>query len=336
MKKKVMPNYIQQIIELFGHNKYSTDTQKKVRDWLADEEHADEKSDALYGLWKQAAKEHSPKNMQESIQRMQTNIGKPLIYSNRSPRLLIWKVAAAVLLAVSSVSIYLLMQNMGPEDLVESYMPTAEMGRLTLPDGTEVLLNSQSTLLFPKVFKGKTRSVYLIGEANFKVKSDKKHPFIVKANDFQVTALGTEFNVKAYPNSNELIATLIEGRVNVEFNDLRSHVILHPNEQLIYDKYTKKNNLRKPEMEEVTAWQRGDLVFSNMKLEDILMVMERKFPYRFIYSLQSLTDKTYSFKFHNKTSLKEVMTIMAQVVGDIKYSIKGNTCYIESQDKNGW
>ena len=45
-------------------------------------------------------------------------------------------------------------------------------------------------LLYPEKFTGETRSVYLIGEANFKVKPDKKHPFIVKANDYQVTALG--------------------------------------------------------------------------------------------------------------------------------------------------
>lgn len=330
-----MKNYIQQILELFGRHEYSTDVQDKVHSWLADEEHADEKNEALYRLWKQAAEQDVPKGMQQSIKRMQMNIGRPLVSSNRRSKLLIWKVAATLLLAVSTVSIYLLMQDKGEDSLIESYIPVAETGQLTLSDGTVVLLNSKSTLLYPKAFRGKTRSVYLIGEANFKVKPDKKHPFIVKANDFQVTALGTEFNVKAYPDNNELVATLIEGSVNVEFNDLKSHVILCPNEQLIYDKYTKANNLQKPEMEDVTAWQRGELVFSNMKLEDILMVMERKFPYRFIYSLHSLTDKTYSFKFHNKTTLKEVMAIIAQVAGDLKYNIEGNNCYIENKDKNG-
>lgn len=329
-----MKNYIQQIVQLFGFNKYSDDTQMKVRKWLTDEEHSDEKNDALYALWKQAGEQRAPKGMQQSIQQMQKNIGRPLVESSHNFKLLIWKVAAALFLAVSSVSIYLLMQNHEPEDLIESYIPTAELGKITLPDGTQVLLNSKSTLLYPKQFSGKTRSVYLIGEANFKVKPDKKHPFIVKATDFQVTALGTEFDIKAYPENDKLIATLIEGSVNVEFNHLKSHVILKPNEQLVYDKYTKKEILQKPEMENVTAWQRGELVFNNMRLEDILMVMERKFPYRFIYSLHSLTDKTYSFKFHNKATLKEVMTIISQVAGDVQYNLKGNVCYIEHKEKN--
>lgn len=146
------------------------------------------------------------------------------------------------------------------KDLVECFIPTAEIRELTLPDGTRVMLNSRSTLLYPEQFAGKTRSVYLIGEANFQVKPDEKHPFIVKANDFQITALGTEFNVNAYPENNELIATLLEGSVKVEFNNLISNVILKPSEQITYNKQTRKRSLQSPRIEDVTAWQRGELV----------------------------------------------------------------------------
>ena len=238
-----MKNYIQQLIELFGHNNYSADTQKKVQQWLADEEHVDEKNEALHELWKQAEGQRVPDGMQQSIQRMRQNLGMQSVTSRRNYQLLIWRAAAIFLLAVSSISIYLMLEKDRPEkDLVECYIPTAEIHELTLPDGTHVMLNSKSTLLYPEQFTGATRSVYLIGEANFKVKPDKKHPFIVKANDYQVTALGTEFNVNAYPESHELIATLLEGCVKVEFNNLMSNVILKPNEQLIYNKQTKEHN----------------------------------------------------------------------------------------------
>ena len=83
------------------------------------------------------------------------------------------------------------------------------MRSLTLPDGTKVQLNSQSTLLYPQEFTGKDRSVFLIGEANFKVKPDKKHPFIVKSNDFQVTALETASSVPPHPETPIEAATLI-------------------------------------------------------------------------------------------------------------------------------
>lgn len=327
-----MKNYIQQLIELFGHNNYSAGTQKKVQQWLADEEHVDEKNEALRELWKQAGEQKVPDGMQQSIQRMRQNLGMQSITSRRNYQLLIWRAAAIFLLAVSSISIYLMLEKDRPEkDLVECYIPTAEIHELTLPDGTHVMLNSKSTLLYPEQFTGATRSVYLIGEANFKVKPDKKHPFIVKANDYQVTALGTEFNVNAYPESNELIATLLEGCVKVEFNNLMSNVILKPNEQLIYNKQTKEHNLRLPEISDVTAWQRGELVFSNMHLEDIFTNLERKFPYAFVYSLHSMKKNTYSFRFRNQATLEEVMEIISQVVGDVNYVIKGNKCYVTNK-----
>lgn len=325
-----MKNYIQQLIELFGHNDYSPATQKKVQQWLADDEHAEEKREALNKLWEQAGQQELPRGMQQSIRRMQQNLGmQPVADNKKRIQLFIWRAAAIFLLAVSSVSIYLMLEKDRPQkDLLECYIPTAEIRELTLPDGTRVMLNSKSTLLYPDEFAGETRSVYLVGEANFKVKPDKKHPFIVKANDFQVTALGTEFNVNAYPENNELIATLLEGSVKVEFDNLMSNVILKPNEQLAYNKKMKRGSLHQPEMEEVTAWQRGELVFSNMYLEDIFTNLERKFPYTLVYSPNSLKDNTYSFRFQKQATLEEVMTIVTQVVGDIKYVVKGNKCYI--------
>lgn len=325
-----MKNYIQQLIEQFGHNDYSSATQKKVQWWLADDEHAEEKREALNKLWEQAGEQEMPRGMQQSIRRMQQNLGmQPEADNKKRIQLFIWRAAAIFLLAVSSVSIYLMLEKDRPQkDLLECYIPTAEIRELTLPDGTCVMLNSKSTLLYPEEFAGDTRSVYLIGEANFKVKPDKEHPFIVKANDFQVTALGTEFNVNAYPENNELIATLLEGCVKVDFNNLMSNVILKPNEQLAYNKKSKKGSLHLPEMEDVTAWQRGELVFSNMYLEDIFTNLERKFPYTLVYSPNSLKENTYSFRFQKEVTLEEVMRIITQVVGDIQYAIKGNKCYI--------
>ena len=72
----------------------------------------------------------------------------------------------------------------------------------------------------------------------------------------------------------------------------------------VYDKHTKAHNLRMPEIDNVTAWQRGELVFSNMYLEDIFTSLERKFPYAFVYSLHSLKKNTYSFRFPKQANLE--------------------------------
>mgnify|MGYP000343872227 CR=1 FL=1 len=84
------------------------------------------------------------------------------------------------------------------------------------------MLNADSHIYYPENLEGKTRTVYLAGEATFKVVKNPKKPFIVRAGNMDVTALGTEFNVKAYLEDELLIASLIEGKVRVDCNDTLS------------------------------------------------------------------------------------------------------------------
>ena len=298
-----MKNYIRDIIDHYIKHDYPNEVDRDFRVWLTD---------------------------QDSLERMHelTGIGARRKMHILRSRLIIWRVAATLLIALSSVSIYLALQNRQAPDLLQAYIPTAEMRNITLPDGTQVMINSQSTLLYPQQFTGDTRCVYLVGEADFKVKRDEKHPFIVKTTDFQVTALGTEFNVTAYPNEEEVTATLISGKVLVEYNEQKNQEILKPNEQLAYNKNTHYHSLDHPDMKEVTAWQRGELVFREMSVKDIITILERKYPYTFEYQLKTLKDDRYSFRFKDQAPLSEVMDVIVNVVGQMDYKIKGDRCYL--------
>lgn len=325
-----MKNYFQKIITLFTGNDYPESTQQDFYKWLVDEEHTSEKDEALQKLWDEAHKRGTATDMQESYELLKKNAGIPPIQRKRTIRPIhMWQAVAAVFFIVAASSVYLsTIGKDAEENLIQQYIPIAEIRTLTLPDGTQVQLNSQSTLLYPQNFTGKNRSVFLIGEANFKVKPDKKHPFIVKSNDFQVTALGTEFNISAYPENPVLAATLISGSVLVEYNDLKSQVILKPNEQLAYNKNTHYHSLDHPDMKEVTAWQRGELVFREMSVKDIITILERKYPYTFEYQLKTLKDDRYSFRFKDQAPLSEVMDVIVNVVGQMNYKIKGDRCYL--------
>ena len=91
-------------------------------------------------------------------------------------------------------------------------IPRGETFKVVLSDGTEVLLNSDSRLSYPTVFKGKERVVSLEGEAYFNVTKNTEHPFIVKSGNVQVRVLGTEFNMCSYTPDN-VRGTLIEGKL---------------------------------------------------------------------------------------------------------------------------
>lgn len=308
-----MKNYFQKIVTLFTKNDYPESTQQEFYRWLVEDEHTAQKEDALKNLWNEAV-EHA---------------AHPVRTEQRIRPLRIWQAAAAVFFLLAASSLYLSTIGKDAEpNLLQQYIPTAELRSLTLPDGTKVQLNSQSTLLYPQEFTGKDRSVLLIGEANFKVKPDKKHPFIVKSNDFQVTALGTEFNVSAYPENEEIAATLISGSVLVEYNNMSSQMILKPNQQLAYHKNTRHHSLSTPDMMDITAWQRGELVFREMSIKDIITVLERKYPYSFEYQLKNLKEDRYSFRFKDKATLSEVMDVIVNVVGQMDYKIKGDRCYL--------
>lgn len=322
-----MKNYFQKIVELFTGSDLPKSAQDEFYGWLVDEEHASEKDKALQELWTQAHTKPSEETWQ-ALDRMRKSTGVSPIHRKTRP-IRIWQSVAAVLLILSASSIYIAFQSSKMEsDLIQQYIPTAEVQTLTLPDGTQVQLNSQSTLLYPQTFTGRTRSVFLMGEANFKVTHDPNHPFIVKSNDFQVTALGTEFNVSAYPESPVVMATLISGSVCVEYNNLKSNTILHPNEQLAYNRSTRTDSLSQPDMNDVTAWQRGELVIREMALKDIITILERKYPYTFVYSLGHLKTDNFSFRFKDKASLSEVMDIIINVVGHMRYKIEEDKCYL--------
>ena len=212
-------------------------------------------------------------------------------------------------------------------DLLQSHTPVAQTRQMVLPDGTVVKLNSCSALLYPNRFDGHTRSVYLMGEASFKVAHDKKHPFIVKTNDMQVTALGTEFNVSAYPDDRKVESTLIEGSVKVDCNDMHNSVILKPGQMMAYNRDTHKYEVMTPNVADITAWQRGEVVLKEKTLAQIFSILERKYPYSFHYSMHRIGNDRYTLHFPDNAPIKDVMDVIVRVTGKHAYRIDGDNCY---------
>lgn len=322
-------DYFKRIIDFFTTGEFSQTGSRAFYRWLADEEHSDEKERGLKALWDRTDRRATSKT-RHSWKSFRTKAGL-----QQTPRVLspgAWKAAAAVLFIISLSSLYTayrLHQNTASDNLVEQHVPVAERERLVLPDGSEVHLNSGSLLLYPGEFTGKNRSVYLAGEANFKVKEDRKKPFIVKSNDLQVTVLGTEFDVMAYPGDSLTRVTLLSGRVEAVYNGLETRAELSPSQQLVYNKVSGTSYIHRPDMEDVTAWQQGKIIFKGTTLAEVLTVLERKYPYRFVYNEEQFRNDTYTFRFNEDAPIQEVMEIIEEVVRYIRYRVVDDTCIIE-------
>lgn len=225
------------IIKNFTSDKFSPELKEKLWKWLVDSSEQAEKEEALMELWEDqnfkadAGTERSYQNFRRKIAPRQRKATAR--YTLRR-----WAQVAAVLLIplLSIVASYLYIQsNEEHTELVEYYVPRGEQKQITLPDGTTAYLNSGTLLVYPQKFTGDIRSVYLIGEANFDVKKDKQHPFIVKTNHLKVKVLGTKFNVHAYAEDEKTTTTLESGSVVVQKANNEDIITLTPNEQLEYD-----------------------------------------------------------------------------------------------------
>lgn len=332
-----MKNYIREIIDRYLRYNYPEDMDGEVRDWLTDGRMAEEKDLELRRWWA-ATESTATEGFEQSLERMRemTGIAGRSHIRRVRRQLMVWRAAAAVIVLALLGSVYALTGHkdrvVSPQ-MVETYVPRSEMHIIILPDGTEATVNSQSTLIYPEEFTGRERTVLLLGEANFKVTHDASHPFVVKCADFQVTALGTEFNVKSYPNEDVVSSTLIEGKVRVEYNDMTCSEILSPGMRIVYNRANHSVYTSNVDVTDITAWQYGKLVMRGMTPDEIFAQLGRKFPYTFVYNPGAFKSDRFTLTFPAGATLEEVMHIISRVMGDISYRIESDSCRIMAKNR---
>lgn len=330
-----MKDYIQKIINAFTSTKHSEEVTREVHQWLVDEEYADEKQAALHAIWEKTEGKEDGRTL-KSLTEVYRKVGIGKKNSIKRIHLKRWEYAAAaiVVIGISVFSTFFVTKNRYSEvAMIEKFTPVGEMNLVELPDGSKVRTNSGTLLLYPEVFKGDTRTVYVIGEANFIVAKNPDKPFIVKANTMAVTALGTEFNISAYPENDEIIATLIHGKIRVNCNSGIENYILDPAEQVIYNTKNKKGVLTNANLEDVIAWQKGITVFRGMTMKEVFSSLERTYGVTFQYNISLFDKDKYNFRFRQNSKIDEVMVIIQEVVGSFTYKLEDGVCYIKPINK---
>lgn len=182
------------------------------------------------------------------------------------------RVAAMLTLTVlAGVSVWRLTrsQEAGPSAPLLSAVTTNATQRLTLPDGSRVLLNRDSRLTYPASFADSSREVALTGEAFFEVAHDPAHPFRVKAGQAVVRVLGTSFDVRAIGDS--VRVAVRTGRV--QLSAPRQAVVLTPNQQATY--LAPADSIRRTVPIDVNrlAYQTGRLSFNSTSLAEVVQTL---------------------------------------------------------------
>jgi ferric-dicitrate binding protein FerR (iron transport regulator) len=142
--------------------------------------------------------------------------------------------AAAVVLLLAGAAWYMLLQQQVKQKV---FATNAERQTLTLPDGSVVYLEKNSSIAFPEVFDQKNREVTLKGEAFFEINHDAKHPFIISSSLINTTVLGTSFNMEVH-EGNIARVVVISGMVQVNTKERGSHkqeaLLLTANKSAVY------------------------------------------------------------------------------------------------------
>ncbi len=232
---------------------------------------------------------------------------------------------------------------------IEILAPKGSRSRITLPDGSMVWLNAGSRLNYGKDFNRRSREVRLEGEAYFNVKSNRKKPFVVQTSHLDVKAYGTVFNVKAYPEEDEIVTTLVEGNVVVESKKESGQSLtyrLEPKQNFTYVKsdrkrtdpeVAKERSEEKPDRvktaepsrvvkvekqiktELYTSWKDDNWVIEGVSLDEFARMLERRYNTTIQFKSNAIKDYKFSGTIRNET-LEQVLEIL-RMTAPVKYEV---------------
>jgi transmembrane sensor len=280
-----------------------------------------------------------------------------IIIEKKSRNFLRWPVAVTSLLVISALVVYQFMVKTNQSGTFSKqdspYTISTLYGSrsmLALPDGSKVWLNSGSKLTYNKQFGDSIREVYLTGEGFFDVVHNEQKPFIVHTSFFVVKDLGTQFNVKCYPEDTVGETSLIAGSVEV-VNKEGGKWTLKPDEKLRLVKKTdtlvtegsKKQNRStaaevilpqpmkltyKPEdyFAVETAWVHNKLSFDDEVFTEVAKKMERWYDADFEFRTNRMDSMHITVSFKEET-LEQAMAGL-KFAYRLKHEIKGRKVII--------
>lgn len=318
---------IRNTIVSFFRSKVPGNAQLHFQHWILKEEGQPEKEQVLSELFDELEMEADESTYQD-LKLMRKRIG--YLERKSRPRYSYFLRAAAIFLLpvlTSLITYVLINRNATATDIVQYYVPKGEVKHITLSDGSEVWINSESYLSFTREFDSDKRVVNLTGEAYFQVSRNTGRPFVVQTRNMNIEVLGTKFNVNAYPDLIEVKTTLQEGKVKVDVLDEKAinEFLLLPNEELLLNTTTGSISKKEVDAADSFSWSQGNLIFNSVPLSDVFSQIEKKYNTKIVYSpSKELAGRRLTVKFSNNESVNDVFQILQLMLPDIKVEIKNN------------
>lgn len=240
---------------------------------------------------------------------------QPLVRMSR-----LFRISAAVIVILIGSSTFFKNTETGNAVYAITRAGKGQRLRFTLSDGSVVTLNAGSSLRYPKVFKGNSRSVTLLeGEAFFEIQSRERCPFTVATAGTQTTVLGTSFNVQAYTVAREVKITVVTGKIAVKDRYGSDAMILLPDEQAAFSPAGIQK--KKVSAADNTGWLNGKLQFRNETLEKVALILENNYNVTFAFSKDATRHIRFTATFSTNDPLDKILFAITKA-NKLNYSMK--------------
>ena len=230
----------------------------------------------------------------------------------------------------------------------------ASKTKIVLPDGSVVWLNADTKLWYYKSFGNTLREVYLNGEAFFDVTKNPAKPFVIHTKLLDIKVLGTQFNVRSYPNDKTIETSLVRGLVQVTLHSRPDEkYFLKPNEKLVVlntntvdslnvqkqvpaisknldDNIVAIKNLTPLQSNDSikieTAWTKNRLCFTDENFEEVAHQLERWYDVQIVFKNNKYKDIRLNGSFVNETLTQALDALKFST--NFHYDIKDKTVTI--------
>lgn len=241
-----------------------------------------------------------------------------------APKVYRWYWAAAVV-ALLLVSTWIILYVIQPgQHVVETAY--GETHRLTLDDGTTVMLNANSSVRYQTA---QPRELWLTGEAFFEVTHTRDDaPFKVHTNDLTVKVLGTAFNVNTRHQKTDVV--LRNGKVRLALESATvPNLTMNPGEKISYAHRDNELDQQVVDPNAYTAWTRGTIVFNHTPLREVFRWLEDTYGVTVKVATPAILSKEFTGEIVQN---QEVLITLLRKSFGLKISQQGNTIYVSEED----
>lgn len=219
------------------------------------------------------------------------------------------------------------------------YTEKGVKGKIILEDSTIVWLNSDSKIIYPQHFSSDSRNIKFEGEGFFEVAKNANWPMIITtAKGMTVKVLGTKFHIKSYNNDESEEATLFSGKIQLakEVKDRGGKTELRtiemiPNEIVIFNKNSVKLISHDVDTTKKVAWKRGELLFEDTPMSEVIKMLERWHGAKIIVMDNSVLKHRYTASFDSESLVQILELLKFTSPVDYNYNIVNNTVYLKTR-----